>query len=100
LAQAGVVLGGLAAVCAVLAWLEPLCLGGAVWGVGGVLPVSQGVAVPDPVAERFCYLPMVGVGIFAAGVVAGAGEGAPRGGASARRGRSRSVRSCWCRWRC
>lgn len=49
---------------------DKLCAAGLVWYLVGFLPVSQIVPVPDPVAERFCYVPMLGVALFAAGLVA------------------------------
>ncbi|MCC6547929.1 hypothetical protein IT570_12255 [Candidatus Sumerlaeota bacterium] len=45
-------------------WRRPILLGSA-WVVCGFATVSQVVAVPDPVAERFCYLPMVGAALVA-----------------------------------
>lgn len=52
---------------------------GAVWLVVGFAPLAQLTPVPDPVAERFCYVPMVGVAFVVAGVL---GRWAPGGGAS------------------
>lgn len=74
LLHAALVVGGLGLFAAVAAWLEPFCLLGAAWVGCAFLPVSQIVPVPDAVAERFCYLPMAGVGIFAAGALARIGK--------------------------
>ncbi|MFH0953921.1 MAG: hypothetical protein V1873_06295 [Verrucomicrobiota bacterium] len=47
---------------------EKLCAVGAIWYLVGFLPVSQIVPVPDPVAERFCYVPMLGIALLAGGI--------------------------------
>lgn len=49
---------------------SPLCLLGTVVIAAGLAPVSQLIAVPDPVAERFLYLPHVGFALLIGGVVA------------------------------
>lgn len=68
----GLALGAMAAfllVAFLAARRERLCAAGAIWYLVGFAPVSQVVPVPDPVAERFCYVPMLGVALFVAGLV-------------------------------
>jgi hypothetical protein len=43
---------------------------GTCWIILGFLPTSQIVPIPDPVAERFCYLPMVGLAILLSPLIA------------------------------
>lgn len=52
-----------------------LCLLGAVWIGAGLAPVSQLVAVPDPVAERFLYMPHIGFALLVGGLIAPSLEG-------------------------
>jgi hypothetical protein len=60
----------LLAVAAVLfSWREPLCLVGTCWVILTFLPVSQIVPIPDPVAERFAYVPMAGAALFMTGLL-------------------------------
>jgi len=66
LAIAAVVVGGAALVLAALSMRDRMVALGALWIAASFAPVSQIVPVPDPVAERFCYFPMVGVAIVAA----------------------------------
>lgn len=45
---------------------------GVLWIVVGFAPVSQVVPVPDPVAERFAYIPMGGAALLLAALLQGA----------------------------
>lgn len=65
-----VVLAALLAGVAVAARRHHLVLAGVAWLFFAFLPVSQVVPIPDPVAERFTYVPMAGVGLITAGVLA------------------------------
>lgn len=47
-----------------------LCLLGAIGMAAGLAPISQLIAVPDPVAERFLYLPHVGFALLIGGLIA------------------------------
>lgn len=53
----------------ICAWREPLCLFGGAWVALAFLPVAQITPIPDPVAERFAFVPMAGAGLFAAGMM-------------------------------
>ena len=56
-----------------VAWLslrEWVVAFGALWVLLAFAPVSQIVAIPDPVAERFAYVPMAGAAIILAGGLA------------------------------
>lgn len=54
---------------AILARRHSLCLLGGLWIAATFAPVSQIAPVPDPVAERFCYAPMAGAALLAAGAL-------------------------------
>lgn len=61
---------------------------GFAWVVAGFAPVAQLVPVPEAVAERFCYLPLAGMGFWVAGIagaIGGGAAGGERGGPKARR---------------
>ncbi len=64
-----VILACAGALAVVAAWRNRLCACGLAWFVIAFVPVSQVVPVPDPVAERFCYVPMLGAALFLAGLV-------------------------------
>jgi len=59
------------ALLALVVWLarQPLTLIGALWYGAAFLPVAQLTPVPDPVAERFCYVPLLGAALLAAGLL-------------------------------
>lgn len=48
---------------------QPALWFGALWIPIAFAPISQIVPVPDPVAERFCYVPMAGVAFVIAGLL-------------------------------
>jgi tetratricopeptide (TPR) repeat protein len=61
------VLVPVAAAVGLLSWKNRLCAAGAWWALAAFSPVAQVVPVPEAVAERFCYVPMIGVAMFASG---------------------------------
>ncbi|MEO8377599.1 MAG: hypothetical protein ABI579_08000 [Candidatus Sumerlaeota bacterium] len=61
--------GLLLAAGVIASWWRKNILLGAAWIACGFATVSQIIAVPDPVAERFCYMPMAGTALIAADVV-------------------------------
>jgi len=67
--QAAVLLVLAAALAFLIARKSRLAALGIVWVVLGFGPVSQITPVPDPVAERFWYVPMAGLAMFLAGAI-------------------------------
>ncbi len=57
-----------AAVPVLLTRCAPTVLLGIAWIAAAFLPVSQIIVVPDPIAERFCYVPMGGIAFIFAGL--------------------------------
>ena len=59
------------ALLALVVWLarKQLSVIGSLWYCAAFLPVAQLTPVPDPVAERFCYVPMLGATLLAAGLL-------------------------------
>lgn len=59
------------ALLALVVWMtrRRLALLGGLWYCTAFLPVAQLTPVPDPVAERFCYVPMLGAALFCAGLL-------------------------------
>ncbi len=59
---------------------EGLCgATGLLWVLLGFAPVAQLVPVPDPVAERFCYVPIAGVALLAGALFATCAAWKPEG---------------------
>lgn len=54
---------------ALLVRREKLALLGVAWVVAAFLPMAQLLPTPDPVAERFCYVPLAGVAMIVAAVL-------------------------------
>lgn len=66
---AGVVLAVAAFTCGVFAWRNRCCALGLFWVMTAFGPVSQITPIPDPVAERFAYVPMGGAALFLFGLL-------------------------------